>query len=1000
MAGSPPPPRIPVATYRLQFNRLFRFADAVKVIPYLKRLGISDIYSSPYLKARPESLHGYDIIDPESLNPEVGSEKEYRAMAAELSRQGMGQILDIVPNHMGISDSNNRWWNDVLENGPGARHAPHFDINWHPVKQELENRILLPVLGDQYGNVLDRGELRLLFEDGAFFITYYEHCFPLRPLSYLQVLGYRLERGQRLFPPEHPDLLEYLSIITAIRHLPLYTDIDPESIAERYREKEVIKRRIAALYRSSAPIRRFLDRNVAIFNGIPGRSDSFDLLDRLLSAQIYRLAYWRVATEEINYRRFFDIHELAALRSELPQVFADCHRLVLRLVREGAVTGLRVDHPDGLYDPVAYFRTLQEECFIQRGLGLAERELERPFSVEEERSEEERLRMEYRRLLEEEPQYLPFYVVGEKILVRDERVPAGWPIFSTTGYSFLNAVNGIFVNRENGPRFEAIYASFIGMHTTYRRVVYDNKKLIMMNMASEINTLGHYLDRISEKDRHTRDFTLNNLRQAITEVIAVFPVYRTYITAAGVSEVDQGRIETAVEEAKRLNPTMSPSVFDFLRDVLLLRHPFWLSERDRGERLDFVMKFQQLTGPFMAKGVEDTAFYVYNPLVSLNEVGGSPDCFGTTVEEFHAKNLETCRERPHSLIATSTHDSKRGEDVRTRIDVLSEIPDEWEVAIRRWSTANDPLRCMVDEKPVPDRNEEYLLYQTLLGISPSGPMDEASFEIFRQRLKDYMLKAAREAKISTSWINPNERYERALMDFIDALIARQPDNAFLYDFEQFIRRVEPYGLLNSLSQLLLKITSPGVPDFYQGTELWNFRLVDPDNRWPVDFDKRMRLLDELQRQETEARSDRIGFCRELSMNAKDGRIKLYVTWKGLAFRGAHAELYAGGEYVPLEAAGERSTNVVAFERRLGEMSAVTIAPRFFTRLGDHPDTLFQGDDPWRETFVLLRNAPPESRYRNIFTGEETRTLSHRMGGIVYLCEVMTNFPVALLERIS
>lgn len=700
--------RIPVSTYRLQFNRQFKFSDAKNIVSYLHSLGISDIYASPYFKTREGSLHGYDIVDHNTLNPEIGTEDEFNELIQELRKYGIGQILDIVPNHMCIADKNNGWWMDVLENGPSSIYADFFDIDWEPVKKELVNKVLLPFLGDQYGKVLENQELKLIFEEGAFFVYYYDHRFPVRPLTYTHILEHRIDKIEHVLSSKNPYFVELLSIITALKHLPSYTETKHEKIIERHREKEVIKKRIWNLYSEAPEVKDFINDNVAIFNGIKGEPGSFDLLDKLLSEQVYRLSHWRVAAEEINYRRFFDINDLAAICMEKPAVFEETHKLIFKLIKEGKVTGLRVDHPDGLYNPSEYFCLLQRNCFFQKQLAYI-RSLKKdiPKELIEDLKEEipiftgpsdikSEILQRYNELLAGDPQAKPFYIIGEKILTKDERMPEDWPIFSTTGYVFLNALNGIFVATENARAFDDYYAKFIKSKIDFQDVVYENKKLIMqVAMSSEVNTLGHYLNNISEKDRHTRDFTLNSLTSAIVEAIAFFPVYRTYINQSGVNDRDRRYIELAVAKAKRKNPAISGSVFDFLKDVLLLKYPDNISEEDKKERLAFVMRFQQITGPVMAKGIEDTAFYVYNRLISLNEVGGSPDRFGASLETFHGKNIERSKFWPNALIATSTHDSKRSEDVRARINVLSEMPEEWKESVIRWGRYNKKMKNLL-----------------------------------------------------------------------------------------------------------------------------------------------------------------------------------------------------------------------------------------------------------------------------------------------------------------
>ncbi|HSB34565.1 MAG TPA: malto-oligosyltrehalose synthase [Nitrospirota bacterium] len=984
-----PTPRIPGSTYRLQFNRRFTFRDAAAVIGYLHDLGVTDIYASPYFRAKAGSLHGYDIVDHNALNPEIGTEEDLAAMTDELKRHGMGQVLDIVPNHMCVADSANSWWMDVLENGPSSPFARFFDIDWSPVKKELKDKVLLPILGDQYGNILEKSELVLCFEEGAFFVNYYEHRFPLRPQTYVFILEHRMEKLREILSADHPEFNEYQSIITALRHLPPHTETDLVKVEERYREKEVIKRRLRDLCSRCPEVGAHIDENIRLFNGTKGDPRSFDLFDGLLRDQAYRLSHWRVATEEINYRRFFDINELGAIHIEYPDVFRATHALAFRLVREGSVTGLRVDHPDGLYNPAEYFHRLQRGCFVQ---------LMTPVQPAEDEGNRERgMEEKYDETVLAEPGYKPFYIVGEKILIRSERMPEDWPIFSTTGYVFLNSVNGIFIDGGNAKAFDRIYEKIVRVKANFQDILYEKKKLIMqVAMASEANTLGHYLNGLSEKNRHTRDFTLYSLRSAVIEVAACFPVYRTYTNAWSVADRDRQIIEFAVSRAKRKNPAISESIFDFLKDVLLLRFPREFEVEDKGAWLDFAMRFQQITGPVTAKGVEDTAFYVYNRLVSLNEVGGAPDRFGTALEAFHGQNIERIKNWPHALIATSTHDTKRGEDVRARINVLSELPGEWAEKVRKWSRMNRKKKTVIDETEAPDRNEEYLLYQTLVGTWPVEILKGKAFDVFALRIKDYMLKASREAKVNTSWINPDAKYEKALLQFIEELLSPASRNRFLEDFLPFQRMVSHFGMLNSLSQTLLKICSPGIPDFYQGTELWDYSLVDPDNRRTVDFMKRVHMLAELLRRESETTG--VNLARELSQNKEDGRIKMYLIRKALAFRKVRRELFEQGEYLPLSADGSRAEHVCAFERRRNGDSAIVVVLRFPARLTTGEGVLPFGKGVWEDSRLVLPGAASGRQYRNIFTGEIVASAGENGNGGIQLADVFASFPVALLEQ--
>jgi (1->4)-alpha-D-glucan 1-alpha-D-glucosylmutase len=991
-------PRIPVSTYRLQFNRNFGFSAARDVVRYLKDLGISDIYSSPYFKAKAGSLHGYDIVDPNALNPEVGNEQEYEALIAALKQYDMGQLLDIVPNHMCIDSKDNAWWMDVLENGPSSVYASYFDIDWDPVKKELSDKILLPVLGEQYGIALEAQTITLAFDEGAFFICYYGNRFPVVPKTYTSILKHRIDRLEGILSPDDEHFIELLSILTAIEHLPPYTETDPEKVSERSREKEIVKKRLWTLYNISPEIKSFINDNIRIFSGIKGDQESFNLLDELLGMQAYRLAYWRVATEEINYRRFFDINSLAAIRVEDQAVFDSTHRMIMDLIGEGKVTGLRVDHPDGLYNPSEYFRLLQRNCFFRTMKAHVERlkqEVDLPYREEQWESE---LTKQYEETISANPLFKPFYIVGEKILIKDERMPEDWPIFSTTGYVFLNAVNGIFIKMENAKAFDEIYERFTKKKVNYHDIVYDGKKLIMqVAMSSEINTLSHYLNKLSEKNRHTRDFTLNSLTSAIEEVIAFFPVYRTYSSEAGVNDRDRRYIELAVSKSKRKNPAISASIFDFLKDMLTLNYPTNFSDKEQRECLDFVMRFQQLTGPVMAKGLEDTVFYIYNRFVSLNEVGGSPDRFGTTLEAFHGKNIERIKYWPHALITTATHDTKRSEDVRARINVLSEIPVEWRKSLINWKRLNKRKKFIVDTIRVPDGNEEYLLYQTLIGAWPFNVQDETGYEQFKGRIKNYMLKAVREAKVNTSWVNPNTMYEDALMIFIDRLMNRKPESQFLRDFTVFRKKIAEYGIYNSLSQTLLKIASPGVPDFYQGTELWDLSLVDPDNRQPLDYPHRIKMLEELKKRETEMSLNEL--AKHLTRERESGMIKLYLVYKALHYRKERRELFESGEYLPLDIMGNEAEHVCAFARRIGNERILIAVPRFLTKLIPDPSVLPLGEAVWGNSVMVVPIAEPGAKYRNVFTDELLTARDYKDATALHLSDVFSNFPVAMLERI-
>jgi (1->4)-alpha-D-glucan 1-alpha-D-glucosylmutase len=1012
--------RLPQATYRVQFNRSFTFRDAAELVPYLAELGISDCYASPFVKASAGSAHGYDIVDHSVLNPEIGNDADFDRFTAELQRRGMGHILDVVPNHMGVASGENSWWLDVLENGPGSPYAAFFDIDWMPLKPDLANKVLLPILGDQFGKVLEDQQLVLSFEDGAFCVRYFDRRFPLGPHSWPVVLKHRLDELERQLGADHAHVQEYQSILTAIGHLPPLTETDPEKVNERRREKEVVKRRLSELCRASAEVNDFVAANVRIFNGTRGDPRSFDLLDQLLLDQAYRLAYWRVAADEINYRRFFDINELAAICMENPGVFDKTHALIFQLVASGKVDGLRIDHPDGLYDPAEYLWRLQRTRFLQmcrHAFDAARQETPAPVDGNGHRNGERgdeptnghavwptierELTDRYEAQRSSDPNAplaQPLYVVVEKILERGERLPENWPIHGTTGYEFLNELNGLFVDRANAKTFDAIYSRFIRQRLDFKELVYQCKKIIMQaSMSSEIGVLGHQLDRISEQNRWSRDFTLSSQTEAIREIIANFPVYRTYIGESGVLDRDRRYVEMAVSRAKRRNPATSASIFDFVRNILLLKYPDNATEAAQAAQRRFVGKFQQVTGPVMAKAVEDTAFYIYNRLVSLNEVGGDPEKFGTTVAAFHQQNLDRRAHWPHTLLTTSTHDTKRSEDVRARINVLSEIPQEWRSHLARWGRVNQRKKVQIEGELAPSRNDEYLLYQTLVGTWPFDAPSRVAAEQYIERIQQYMLKATREAKVNTSWVSPNEPYERALREFIAAILTESHRNPFLADFVPFARRIGDCGIWNSLSQTLLKLTSPGVADVYQGTELWNLSLVDPDNRSPVDYAARRRALTLLNDQLARAGNGLDGFARELVSTRTDGRIKLFVIARSLRSHREHPVLFSDGAYVPLEATGSKKENLCAYARRTGGISGLVVVPRFVMSLTSTACGPPLGEAIWGDTWLPIRDDPPGSEYRNIFTGEILNTTEGETGAGLPVAQILRNFPVALLE---
>lgn len=915
--------QLPTATYRFQFHQHFTFAQAGALVPYLARLGVSHVYASPIFRAAPGSTHGYDVCDHNALNPELGTREDFEAFSAGLKKHGLGLIADFVPNHMGIEGALNPWWRDVLENGPSSPYAKFFDIDWQPLKRELENKVLLPVLGEQYGRALEDGGFQIEFASGDFVMRYGSLTLPLAPLTVQPLLR---EAAEALSPA--PPELE--SIMTSIGHLPLTTETTAERVAERMRERQVIRERLQRLCQETPEVAEAVQRRVAEWND-PADAAHFDRLDQLLTAQAYRLSSWRVAGEEINYRRFFDVNTLAAIRMELPEVFEATHQLLFELLDAGHFTGVRIDHIDGLAAPRDYLMRLRE-----RGGD-------------------------------------DFYLLVEKILAGDEKLRADWPVHGTTGYEFANQLVQLLVPAQKMPQIALIYERFLGDKPDYREIVYHSKKLVMLSsMASEVNVLGQLLNRISESHRWYRDFTVNSLTTVVREVIACFPVYRTYLDPdPPASDSDVHIIKRAINLARRRNPAMERTVFEFLRDVLLPPkdnpHPV-----DEELRRSFVQKFQQCTGPITAKGVEDTSFYVFNRLVALNEVGGEPAAAGLSLEAFHRQNAARLAELPHCLLATSTHDTKRSEDVRARLAAIAELPEDWGRAVRRWQVMNRKHRQELDGECAPDANEEYLIYQTLLGAWPLEGLHDGNRAGFIQRIQDYMVKALHEAKVNSSWLEPNAAWDEAVRGFVAAVLAPGRKNRFPHSLAPLAGRIAQLGAVNSLTQTVLKLTCPGVPDFYQGSELWDFSLVDPDNRRPVDYHLRQQALDGIAHATPGA----------LLEHWRDGRIKMLVIHRLLTLRREQPDLFSKGGYTGLSATGAFADKVVAFERRTEKAALLVIVPRHTSDLSFPPT-----GEVWDDTRLAL---PGADRWSDVFTGRE------HTGETVAMSEVFGELPFAVL----
>jgi (1->4)-alpha-D-glucan 1-alpha-D-glucosylmutase len=943
-------PVIPRATYRLQLNAGFTFRDALGVVPYLAALGISHLYCSPYFRARSGSAHGYDVVDHNSFNPEIGAEADFDRFVAALRAHDMGHIADIVPNHVGILGTDNAWWMDLLENGESSVYAGFFDIDWAPSTPDRAHKILVPVLADPYATALERGELELRFErdSGSFAAFYGPHRLPLDPRTYPRIL----DRAAALVSSS-----ELENIRRALAALPDRRAPSAEHVAERSREKEVHKRRLAALAASNGAVVTALDVAVRSFTGTAGEPASFDALHELLELQAFHLAYWRVASEDINYRRFFDVNDLAALRVENEEVFEATHRRVLQLIGEGKIDGVRIDHVDGLYDPAGYLHRLQRRIGKVRG--------------------------------HEWPRAL--YLVVEKINLSFEHLPDDWPVHGETGYHFANVVNRMLIDAATRTRMDRVYRALSGEAQEARDVAYECQQLILRrSLASELNVATNQLARIARSDRSTRDFTFNNLRQALAEVIACFPVYRTYVAEA-VSDSDRRYVEWAIAAARRRRAASEAPVFDFVRAALLLQLPAASDAQLRAHRA-FAMKFQQITAPITAKGIEDTALYRYNRLLALNEVGGEPGNYGGGgVRAFHADAEYRARHWPHEMLATSTHDTKRSEDVRARLAVLSEMTTPWRDAVRRWMRINRRRKREVDGAPAPCSNDEYHFYQTLLGSWPLPEPDAAGLAEYRARIEAYMIKAVREAKVHTSWTETGTAYEDALLQFVRSALEPRDNNLFLADFLTFWRPVARFGLLNSLSQTLCKLTAPGVPDIYQGNEVWDFSLVDPDNRRPVDYHRRGVLLAELERD-----ADRPAL-EDMLEHMEDGRCKLLLIWRALQLRRAQPRLFSHGDYRRLRVHGSRAHHLCAFMRRCEGRAVLVIAPRLYRRLLDDPARLPLGSEVWEDTLIELPvNFSSRRPLRNILDGTQLQPVTDGNITGIPAAQALARFPVALL----
>ncbi len=928
--------RIPKATYRLQLTAALDFARAREALPYLADLGVTDVYASPIFTARPGSTHGYDICDHNTINPELGGADEFENFTRARKALGMGYIQDIVPNHMAIS-GNNALLLDVLENGEDSEFYDFPDIDWDHPDEGLKGKMLAPFLGAFFGDTLTRGEIQLDYDANGFMVRCYDIRFPLRVDSYTRVLTLDMKNLVKSLGHDHSDLVKLLGILYAIKSLSA-----AEGYQERYEQIDFIKRLLFEIYQSNDTIHRFIDHNLDRINGKASAEDDdkYGLLEEILSEQLYRLSFWKVAADEINYRRFFSVNDLICLRVEEMKVFNHLHRLVAEKVSKGDFTGLRVDHIDGLHDPTNYLKRLR---------ALA------PDA----------------------------YVVVEKILAPDEELPEFWQARGTTGYDFLVEVCGLFVDSESERDFNRIYTGFTGITKTFPELLAEKKRIIIQRyMGGDIDNLARLIKSVSLSDRGSVDITYRALKNAIIETLAYFPVYRTYISPEHHRPVDRTYIKTALDAARESRPDLVYE-FDFLERFLLVAYEERLKEDEKSQWLRFVMRFQQFTGPIMAKGSEDTALYHYNRLLCLNEVGGWPDRFGIDTREWHGFCLDRLEKWPHTMNATSSHDTKRGEDARMRLAALSEIPGEWENALKAYHEMNASLRVKVRGVPVPDENDEYFLYQNMLA---SWPFHKEELDDFQIRLKGYLVKSVREAKVHTGWLKPDEEYEQAFLAFVDKIFSPGLAKNFLDSFAEFQSGTTFLGIVNSLSQTMLKITAPGTPDIYQGSDLWDLSFVDPDNRRPVDFSLRQSYLRELDDEQLNRNPE--AFLNGLLTRPEDGRVKLFLIKRLLKIRNEQPDLFEKGAYEPIEFDGAFKRNVIGYLRRLDNVFAMVIAPRLVSDLtvpGRFPlgdrwgDTRLAGDFPSREVLVDAvtdRRLPVESA--------------------LFLKDALAVFPVALL----
>jgi (1->4)-alpha-D-glucan 1-alpha-D-glucosylmutase len=883
------------ATLRLQFHKGFTLEQAVPLVPYFARLGISHIYASPLLAARAGSMHGYDVVDPTQVNPELGGEPALRRLVSTLREHDMGLILDIVSNHMAVGGSDNPWWLDLLEWGRLSPYGEFFDIQWHSPDPLMEGQLLLPFLGSDYGVALQEGTLKLLFKanTGSFYVEHYDHHFPICPSDYGEIL-------------KHQETLKSL----ADRFSTLSYQTDAHSLVMPLKEE---LRELA----SDPQTLEAIQSNLQHFDSTT--EAGFQALHQLLERQSYRLASWRTAADDINWRRFFDINELGGLRVERPAVFEATHGKIFQLIAEGLVDGLRIDHIDGLADPRGYCRKLRRRVDL-----LAP------------------------------GRHLPIYV--EKILGAGETLHRDWAVDGTTGYEFMNQLSllqhdpdGEFVLGDLWQRRTERPAAFIEEAQLARQQILNG------SLASDCESVAQALLQVARDDLMTRDLTLGAIRRVLQALIVHFPVYRTYISAMGRSAQDEVFFQQAMDGARQ---TLSEADWPVLDCVAawLGGTPWRRKPRGRSRKIlkHACVRFQQLTSPAAAKAVEDTALYRSAVLLSRNDVGYNTEQFSAPVSDFHAVNQQRLDEFPDNLLATATHDHKRGEDTRARLAVLSERSHWYAEQIELWRALARPVR--VDEQ-MPSSGDELILYQALLGSWPLQLRDDdqAGAADYAKRIWQWQQKALREAKLQSSWSAPNEAYENAAQAFTEKLLTGEEGELLRAALSKTVNSIAAAGALNGLAQTLLRMTVPGVPDLYQGNEFWDFSLVDPDNRRPVDYAARAHALQEPLP------------AAELLANWRDGRIKQALIAEVLNLRVEHAELFRRGSYQALEVLGSQAHNVLAFAREHEGKQAIVIVPIRCATLLENGAVPQVDALRWGDTRVVLPFAGSETNLKGLFS---------------------------------